>query len=131
MSRRTERIGSLVRNEIGRLVLSKLSDPRIDPARTSVTRVEVPEDLLTAKVYVSVLGTAGEQRRTLQALRHAAGHIQELMMRRIRLRNTPILEFELDRGFKDALETLELIDKAMKEIRQKEQQEDGRPAPQE
>jgi len=125
MSRRTERIGSLMRTEIARLILTKLSDPRIDTARTSVTRVEVPEDLLKAKVYVSVLGTAGEQKRTLQALRHAAGHIQELMVRRIRLKNTPVLEFELDRHYKSALDTLDLIEQAMKEIRQKDREQSG------
>ena len=125
MSRRTERVGSLIRNTIGQLLLSKLSDPRIDPAKTSITRVEVPEDLLTAKVFVSVLGTEGEQGRTLRALTHAAGHIQELMMRQISLRHTPTLEFVADTGFKRTLQTYAIIDQAMEEIRQKEQARQG------
>lgn len=131
MSRRTERVGNLIRTTIGQLLLSKLSDPRIDPARTSITRVEVPEDLLTAKVYVSVMGTEAEQRKTLRALKHAAGYVQERMMREIQLRHTPVLEFELDEGFKKALETMQLIDQAMDEIRQKEDPEqDHHGAPQ-
>ena len=73
MSRRTERVGNLIRSTIGELLLSKISDPRIDPARTSITRVEVPEDLLSAKVYISVLGNETQERTTLRALRHAAG----------------------------------------------------------
>ena len=80
----------------------------------------VPEDLLTAKVYVSVLGTDAEARRTLRALRHASGHVQELMMRQISLRHTPRLVFELDTGFKKTLQTLEIIEQAMDEIRRKE-----------
>jgi ribosome-binding factor A len=121
MSRRSERVANLIRNTIGRLLLAKLSDPRVDPARTSVTRVEVPEDLLTATVYFSVIGTEAHQRRTLHALTHAAGHIQELMMREIRLRNTPLLEFRIDKQFKKTLQTLQLIQQAMEEIHQKEQ----------
>ena len=121
MNRRTERVCRLLRDAIGEVVLSRLSDPRIDPARTSVTRVEMPDDLLTARVFVSVIGREGEQRRTLQALRHAAGHIQELMMRDIRLRHTPLLSFELDVRFKKTLETIGLIDQAMAEIREREQ----------
>jgi ribosome-binding factor A len=121
MSRRVQRVGNLLRQIIGQAVLSKLSDPRIDPARTSVTRVEIPEDLLTAKVYVSVLGTAAEQRRTLRALQHAAGHIQELMRQQITLRHTPVLTFELDVHYKKALQTLEIIEQAMDEIHQREQ----------
>lgn len=101
-------------------MLSKLSDPRIDPARTAVTRVEVPEDLLTAKVYVSVMGSESEQRTTIRALRHAAGHIQELMRRQVRLRHTPVLRFEPDEQYKKTLETLAKIDEAMKDVRRRQ-----------
>ncbi len=124
VSRRRERIASLIRNTIGEVLLSRLSDPRIDPVSTSITRVEVSEDLLTARVYVSIMGTAGKQKRALQGLRHASGHIQELMMRKISLRNTPILEFELDVRFKKTLETLTVIEQAMEEIRQKEDRQE-------
>ena len=120
MNRRTERVGNLIRNTIGQLILRQLADPRIDPARTSVTRVELPEDLLTAKVYVSVGGDEAQQRKTIQALRHAAGHIQELMMRKISLRHTPALDFVLDEAFKKTLETYQIIEQAMKEIRSKD-----------
>ncbi len=96
MGRRSERVGNLIRQTIGELLLSKLSDPRLDPAITSVTHVEMTDDLLGAKVYVSVMGDGADQRKTLRALQHAAGHIQKLMMRQIRLRNTPVLDFVLD-----------------------------------
>ena len=109
------------------MILSNLSDPRIDPARVSVTRVEVPADLVTAKVYVSVMGTEAEQRNALRALRHAAGHVQELMMRQVKLRHTPVLQFVLDTNLKKTLETLQIIDEAMAEIRSKEQAEMNSP----
>lgn len=120
MTRRTERLGSLIRSTLGEILLSKLSDPRIEPARTTVTRVEVPEDLLTAKVYVSVLGTEGQQARTLQALRHAAGRLQELTFRQIRLRHTPLFQFVLDEQYRKTLQTYRIIQEAMEEIRQDE-----------
>jgi len=120
MSRRTQRVANLIRQTLGQVLLSKLSDPRIDPARTSITRVEVPEDLLTAKVFVSVIGTEGQQKRTLHGLRHAAGRLQDLMMRRISLRNTPLLTFEIDVGFKKTLQTLNIIQQAMDEIQQRQ-----------
>jgi len=120
--RRLERIGNLIRNVIGELLLSKISDPRIDPARVSVTRVEVADDLLTAKVYISVLGTEPQQRTALAALKHAAGHIQELMMRQIELRSTPLLRFELDTQFKKALATFEILQKVSQELQQKDEE---------
>lgn len=120
MGHRSQRVGNLIRNTIGQLLLSKLSDPRVDPALLSITRVEVAEDLLTAKVYVSVLGSEAKQRMALAALRHAAGHIQELMMRQIQLRNTPVLSFELDKQFKKTLETLQVLRKVSLELQEQD-----------
>jgi len=120
MTRRTQRVGSLVRDALGRLILADLSDPRIDPARTSIVRVEVPEDLMTAKVFVSVLGDEAQQRKTLRALQHAAGHIQELLGRRLSLKHTPRLKFEFDKNFQETLEIYRIIDDAMQEIREKD-----------
>ncbi len=124
MSRRTERVSSLIRNMIGQLLLTKISDPRIDPAKTSITHVEVPEDLLTAKVFISVLGKPAKQRNALRALQHASGHIQELIGRQLTLRHTPVLEFVMDETFKKTLKTLELIQQAMDEIQVKEADQD-------
>ncbi len=129
MSRRTQRVANLIRNTIGQLLLSKISDPRIDPARTSVTHVEVSDDLTAAKVYISVVGTETQGRLAVQALRHAAGYVQELMMRQIQLRNTPLLDFQIDKKFKKTLQTLSMIDQAMREIRNKEGSGDSEASP--
>ena len=122
MSRRTQRIESLIRDTIGMLLLTKIADPRIDPARTSVTRVEVPADLLSARVYISVIGTEAQQRNALRALQHAAGHIQELMMRQIELRTTPILDFQADVQFKKAIQTQAIIQQVSEELRRKDEE---------
>lgn len=120
MSRRTLRVESLIKTVLGEILLKKISDPRIDPARTSITRVEVPEDLLTAKVFVSVLGTDREQRNAIAALRHAGGHIQELLSEEVTLRHTPVLSFEYDEKFKKTLETLRIIREVGDELRASE-----------
>lgn len=120
MKRRTERLASLLKQTLGEMILTKVSDPRIDPAKTSITHVEVSEDLLEAKVYISVLGNESQQRLALRALRHAAGHFQEQIGRVIRTRHTPVLDFRVDEKFKKTLETYDIIQRAMAEIRDKE-----------
>ena len=120
MSRRTQRVGSLIRSIVGEVMLTKLSDPRLDPAKTSITRVEVPDDLLTATVFVSVIGSDADQSKAIHALKHASGHIQEQMVQRLRLRNTPVLTFAPDKVFKKTQETLRLIGEAMSEIHDKQ-----------
>ena len=121
MSRRTERVGNLIRNTLGQLLLAKMSDPRFDPVKTSITRVEVPEDLLRARVYISVAGSEAEQSKTIAALQHAAGFLQDRMSKRVQLRITPRLEFKIDIQYRNTLETLSLISEVSKELRLKEQ----------
>ena len=123
MSRRTERIGKLLQQTIGQILLRALSDPRIDVARTSITRVKVQEDLLQAKVYVSVMGSEAQQRLAIRALNHAAGRVAGLCRQRVKLRYMPTLSFLLDEQFKGALKTWDIIRQAMDEIRAREAQQ--------
>ena len=117
-----ERVSRLIQQVVAEIILERLNDPRIDPARVSVTRVEVAEDFTRAKVFFSVMGsTEAEDRNVERALRHAGGRIQELMMNEISLRFTPILEFVLDVQFKKSLTTLTLISQAMRELHEREQ----------
>ncbi|MBN1943431.1 MAG: 30S ribosome-binding factor RbfA [Phycisphaerae bacterium] len=112
-------MGHLIRNTLGAILLAKLSDPRVDPAKVSITRVEVPEDLLTAKVYISVAGNEkAEESRVIAALRHAAGYLQEKMMKQIQLRHTPRLDFQIDEQYKKTLHTLNLLSEVSEELRQ-------------
>ncbi|MHC4984751.1 MAG: 30S ribosome-binding factor RbfA [Planctomycetota bacterium] len=121
MTRRTERVGNLLRNTIADVIMRRLSDPRINPAVISITRVEVTEDLMEAKVFVSIMGDEAEQRTALRALQHAAGHIQDLVRKEVSLRHTPVLDFRADEQFKKTMETLSIIQQAMDEIHQKEE----------
>ncbi len=116
MTRRTDRIGSLIREIIAETIHSKISDPRINPVLTSITRVEVSEDLMTAKVFVSVLDDEAALRSAVRGLDHAAGRFQETMMQKMRLRVTPMLSFHADKELRKTLKTLELIQQAMDEI---------------
>lgn len=130
MSRRTERIAKVMQQEIGQIVLTRLSDPRIDPARVSVTRVSVQEDLLGAKVYVSVYGADAEQKQALAALKRASGRIRAMLKDRMSIRTMPALTFLTDEQFKGALKTWEIIRQAMDEIHRKEHgSDDGDAAP--
>ena len=110
---------------LGHLVLAKMSDPRLDPAKVSITRVEVPADLLTARVYISVTGSAAEASKALAALKGAAGYLQERMMERIKLRHTPRLEFRIDEKFRKTMDTLGLISEVAEELRQIDEARDA------
>ena len=101
MSRRTERLGELIRREISGYLASGLGDPRI--GFVTLTRVEVSADLSVAKVYLSVLEREGLERTTLQGLNSARKRIHAELCARLSLRRVPELVYCPDPGVKHSL----------------------------
>ena len=114
------------------MIQRDLNDPRV-PAITSVTRVKVAEDLSTADVYVSVMGTEGEQQTALIALRHSAGVMRTQLTKALSTRTTPFLKFHLDESLKKEMAVLDLLNQVAlenaeldrKRAEQREQQGGG------
>src|SRR5215204_1974045 len=69
MTRRTQQMSEFLREEVVDIIRSEIDDPRL--GFWTVTRVEVLPDLRSARIYVSVLGTEGERKETITALRGA------------------------------------------------------------
>lgn len=93
MSRRTDRVSDLIRAEIFEILRRDVSDPRVSLA--SISEVQVSPDLKHARVWVSVLGTENRE-EALAALQRAKGFIRRQLGRRLKLKSTPDLVFELD-----------------------------------
>jgi ribosome-binding factor A len=115
LSRRTERIGHLIRSLVADVIQNRLADPRI-PTITSVTRVEVSEDLSVARIYVSALAPEPKRKLCLRALRSASGVFRRELGPALHLRKFPYLDFRLDDSLRQGFETLEVIDRAMREL---------------
>jgi ribosome-binding factor A len=83
----------------------------------SVTRVDITADLRNASVYISIFGSdeAG-QNRAFTAITHAKSRIQSLVASHVRSKFCPVLHFYKDEKFKKTLETLNLIDRAVKDL---------------
>ena len=114
MTRRLEKVKGVIEQEISKIILYRLQDPRIN--LVTVTRVEPSPDLRMAKVYVSIpCDESSSQQKTLDALRHAKGFIQSEMALNLKLKNTPSLTFYLDETKKKSSHILQLIEKAVAE----------------
>src|SRR5262245_34071069 len=99
-SYRPARVAEVIREVAAETILFKMQDPRI--RGVTVTRVEVPSDLQTAKVYVSVMGSESDAAQALDGLNGSAGYIQRHLADRLKLRYTPALSFHLDKGLKNS-----------------------------
>ncbi|MFQ5591938.1 MAG: 30S ribosome-binding factor RbfA [Phycisphaerae bacterium] len=105
---RKEKVASTIRTIVSEVIAHRLHDPRVEKM-TTVTRVVMSPDLLTAKVRLSIRGESGVQRRTLRAVRHAAGYIQRLLARELTMRHCPELRFEIDEAAEGLRRTMELL----------------------
>lgn len=91
---RANRVAEQMKKELGDIIGRKIKDPRV--GFVTVTDVEVTGDLQQAKVYITVLGEGNQKQDTLIGLAKAKGFIRSEIGKRIRLRKTPELFFELD-----------------------------------
>lgn len=96
MGRRPERLAEEIREEVARMVVSELKDPRL--GFVTVIRVELAHDLGYARVHVGVLGDEREREKSLTALRSAAGFVRRELGRRLRIHHTPEIDFRYDKG---------------------------------
>jgi ribosome-binding factor A len=118
MSRRTEMLGSTIQRELAEMILRDLQDPRLT-GFPSITRVKLSPDLSIADVYVTIMGTEGQQTTALNALKHSAGMMRAKLTKSLSIRVAPFLKFHIDEGLKKELAVLDAIRKANEEDRQR------------
>ncbi len=107
--RRPRQVGDVVRAELARLLREELRDPQIGFA--TITDVEMAADLRSAKVFVSVFGSAESFQTTVAALNHARGLLRTLVGRNCGLRYAPDLHFVEDHTLERGSRVNELLRK--------------------
>ena len=111
MSRRTERVNDLIRDELSELLLREMNDPRLTAGLISITRVDVSPDLANARVFVSVMAEPEEQKQAMKALESAGGFMHRELKKRLDMRKVPFLNFRLDTSIAEGAEVLTLLNK--------------------
>lgn len=107
---RFNRIDEEFKKEISQIINYELKNPNAT-GMISVTKVKVTTDLSYATVSVSILNSKNKK-QTLAALKKSSGFIRSELAKRINLRNTPEIIFELD----ESLEYGARIDSILKDI---------------
>ena len=104
---RTVRLDEQFREEISKLLMKGLKDPRI--GFVTISRVEITNDLSYAKVYISVLGSDREKAASLIGLRNSAGFIRTYLGKALKIRKSPQLSFVLDESLDHAMHIEEIL----------------------
>lgn len=106
---RLDRVNALLLREIADDLFRVLqSDPEVDVAAITVTKVECAPNLRSADVWVSIMD-AEQHPNWLRRLSKHAKEIQDLINRNLTLHYTPKLRFRLDVGIAKGDRVLDIL----------------------
>jgi ribosome-binding factor A len=105
---RNVQIADQIQRDLSELVMREVKDPRI--GLVTIQSVELTPDYAHAKVYFTTL--TGDVQQTQEALNHAAGHLHNLLFRRLHIHTVPTLHFLYDETVERAVEMSRLIEQA-------------------
>lgn len=109
---RYQRVESLIKEELNKIILRELEFPGI---LVTVTEVDVQRDLDYAVVNVSVL-PGDKSGEVLKILNKNRKHLQHLLLRKVNIKPMPEIRFKIDYGPEKAAE----LEKKFLEIEKEE-----------
>ena len=107
-SLRLQRVRELLKREIGEVIRREF--PVQEAGLVTVNDVDVAGDLHSAIVFISILGTAEQQKRGLALLTRHRKRIQGLVARAVVLKYTPTLKFSIDDSVVRGNRVLQIIE---------------------
>lgn len=109
MARRIDRVEEACKEELSEIIQREIKDPRI--GFVTITRVKVSPDLRRAQVYVSVLGSEEEVKKTLEGLESAKGFMRAHLGKHLRLKFLPEITILHETVAEEAIRLMELMKK--------------------
>jgi ribosome-binding factor A len=109
MTRRAERVSSIIKQELSYLLREQVNDPRL-ASFISITEVSTSSDLRLTKVFISTLGNEVDKNEILKGFAAASGFLRKQLANRLKLKHTPELSFHLDESMERGAEILRLIE---------------------
>ena len=113
MNVRQEKINELFKQEISKIILKEIKDPRL--GFVTVQRVQTARDMSYAKVYITILGSEKDIQKSLSVLNGAKEFIRIQLQKKIDIRYIPAPEFLIDTKIDDTLKLLNIIEKDKEE----------------
>jgi ribosome-binding factor A len=96
---RAQRVSDQIQRDLAELIAREVRDPRV--GMVTISGVELTPDYAHAKIYFTVFGS--DPAETAAGLNAAAGHLHNLLFKRLRIHTVPRLAFvrdlSLEHGF--------------------------------
>lgn len=110
---RTIRLAEQIRIETGGILSRQVHDPGV--GFLTLTRVQVTEDLLQARIFYTAMGDPAERKKTARALERALPFIRRALGQRLQLRRVPEITFRYDDSVAHQARVEELLEDIKRE----------------
>ncbi|MEI6082311.1 MAG: 30S ribosome-binding factor RbfA [Verrucomicrobiota bacterium] len=107
MSLRMLRVCELLKRELGTIIGREM---KFEAPLVSVRAVDVTPDLKQAHVAISAIGTKWQKEQAILQLSEKRQHLQHELSRRVILKYTPHLHFDLDESIERGTRVLSLLE---------------------
>ncbi len=105
-----ERLAQRIQEAIGMLIITKeIKHPQLSEF-VSVSEVVLSKDKAYATVYITSFVEDNTLQKSVDALQHSAGYIQNRLGKILTTRNTPQLTFKIDNSIAEQKRMSDLID---------------------
>ena len=91
---RSDRVAERIKIEVSDILRREVDDPRI--GFVTITAVKVSQDLKTARVFFSVLGSDEKKKGAIEGILSARNFIKIKLCSKLKIRTMPEVYFEFD-----------------------------------
>ncbi len=120
--KRAEKVSEAIKREVSVMLTQEVKDPAIH--FVTVTLVETADDLRHSKIFVSVLGDEKTRQETMAGLERAKGFVRRELGRRLQLRYTPDIHFNLDKSLDHAMKIKGILNSLQPKEKKDDETED-------
>lgn len=106
---RAQRVSDQIQRDLAELIAREVRDPRV--GMVTISGIELTPDYAHAKVFFTVIGSDPEA--TAAGLNAAAGHLHNLLFKRLSIHTVPRLTFVRDRSLEHGFAMDGLIREAL------------------
>jgi ribosome-binding factor A len=92
--KRSERVSEVILRELSAIIRDEVKDPRV--GFVTVTSVILEENLRSAKIYISPMGSEDERAASFKGVCSASSFIRNCLGKRMRIKKMPQIYFKLD-----------------------------------
>jgi ribosome-binding factor A len=107
---RAQRVSDQIQRDLAELIAREVRDPRV--GMVTLSGVELTPDYAHAKVFFTVIGSSPAD--AAAGLNAAAGHLHNLLFKRLRIHTVPRLTFVRDVSLERGFEMDDLIRQALR-----------------